>query len=134
MSEKWVKPGSSSIPDTMDLDNFDNWAVEDFPLGMVGPAGNGVVYQTGAWRHDKPIWQKDLCKNCMLCWINCADTAVLMDAQTVGGIHYDHCKGCGVCEIECRFGALKMVPESVDHTDPEQVAQALADIDTTEGA
>ncbi|MCL2680348.1 MAG: ferredoxin [Coriobacteriia bacterium] len=124
MSDKWIKAGPSSIPENLDIDNFDNWAVEDFPIGMVGPAGNGAEYYTGGWRHEKPVWQKDLCKNCMLCWINCADTAVFMENQTVSGINYHHCKGCGVCPIECRFGALKMVPEHVDHLDPAAVAAA----------
>jgi len=124
--DKWIKAGPSSIPADFNIDTFDDWAVEDFPIGMVGPAGNATAYHTGAWRHEKPVWTKDLCKNCMLCWINCADTAVLMDNQTVGGVNYDHCKGCGVCPIECRFGAMVMVPESLDLADSEQVAAAVA--------
>jgi len=125
MSDKWIKPGPSSIREGLDIDNVEAWPVEDFPAGMVGTAGNADAYFTGAWRHEKPIWIKEACKNCMLCWINCADTAIYMEDQTVGGINYSHCKGCGVCPIECRSNALVMVPESVDHLDPEQSAAAV---------
>ena len=114
--------GPSSISPDCDLDNFENWTVEDFPRGMVAPAGSSASYYTGAWRQVKPLWNPEKCTNCMLCWINCADSAILMDKQKVCGINYHHCKGCGVCPIECRFGALVMVPEHSDHLEPEQSA------------
>ena len=111
-----VVPGSSSIPDsfTSSLGSFDDWSVEQFPLGMVGPAASAQSYDVGAWRFNKPTWSKELCKNCMMCWMNCADTAVIMEDSTVGGVDFTHCKGCGVCEVECRFGAMVMHPEHGD--------------------
>ncbi|MCL2526203.1 MAG: hypothetical protein FWE46_04030 [Coriobacteriia bacterium] len=130
--QKWVKSGPTSIDPDLTLEDFENWTVDQYPIGMVGEAGNADAYYTGAWRHEKPLWDPAICTNCMMCWINCADTAVIMENQKVCGINYNHCKGCGVCPHECRFGALKMVPEHVNHLEPEQSAEAEPEI--TEGA
>jgi len=134
-SNNWVKPGPTSIREGLDIGNVEAWAVEDFPVGMVGPAGNADAYYTGAWRAEKPLWDSEKCTNCMLCWINCADTAVLMSNQQVGGINYNHCKGCGVCPLECRSAALVMVPEHVDHLAPVKSAENVeVEPEITQGA
>lgn len=100
MSEKW------------DISNFDHWDSTQFPLGMTGiEAGNSRDYVTGGWRSEKPVWTKDNCKHCMLCWINCPDSAIVVEGRKMTAINYGHCKGCGVCAVECRFDALHMVPE-----------------------
>ena len=123
----------TSISDDFAVDDFDNWTVEQFPVGMVGVAGNSVEYITGGWRSEKPLWDETKCKQCMLCWINCPDSSILVDAQkqTMIGIDYDHCKGCGVCFTECRFDALRMVPEHENHLEPEASAETEPEI--TEG-
>jgi len=133
MSEKWVKPGSTSIPDDFDerVKRFDAWTVDEFPRGMVGVAGNSDQYSTGGWRSEKPLWDEEKCKQCLLCWINCPDSAVLVDNELMTGIDYEHCKGCGVCFAECRFDALQMVPEHENHLEPEASAEAEPEI--TEG-
>lgn len=90
-----------------------NWKPKDYPVGFVCPAGgNSDLYHTGGWRSRRPIWDKDACKNCMLCWIYCPDTSIEVKDKEMTGIDLDHCKGCGVCVSECKFGALKMITES----------------------
>ena len=101
MSEKW------------DISDFANWRGEDYPLGNVcAEGGNAVEYITGGWRAERPIWSADACKNCLLCWVMCPDSSILVADGKMTGIDYDHCKGCGVCVNECKFGALQLVLEA----------------------
>jgi len=133
-TSKWIQAEESLIPaDFADnIDSFESWRVEDIPPGMVGRAGTSVEYETGAWRSERPEWDKAKCKHCMLCWVNCPDSAILVADEKMTGINFDHCKGCGVCFVECRFDALKMIPEhGVEHLEPEASAEAEPEI--TEG-
>jgi pyruvate ferredoxin oxidoreductase delta subunit len=96
-----------------DVSNFDNWTSEDFPKGAIAlEAGNSVQYKTGGWRSNRPIWTKENCSNCMLCWVHCPDSSILVKDQEMIGIDLEHCKGCGICALECRFEALEMIVES----------------------
>lgn len=94
-----------------DISDFDNWTSDQFPAGMVGKAGTSADYVTGGWRSERPVWNHDNCKHCMLCWIVCPDAAIHITDKQMTGIDFNHCKGCGVCVTQCRFDALKMVPE-----------------------
>jgi pyruvate ferredoxin oxidoreductase delta subunit len=97
---------------TWDVSDFDSWTYDRFPLGAVClEPGNSVKYSTGGWRSNRPIWDQDKCSNCMLCWVHCPDSSILVEDEKMIGIDYDHCKGCGVCAKECRFDALEMVLE-----------------------
>jgi len=95
-----------------DVVDFDNWTSEDFlPGAVVVDPGNSVLYLTGGWRSDRPIWDKEKCNNCLLCWIHCPDSSIIVENEEMTSIDLEHCKGCGVCAVECRFDALKMIPE-----------------------
>ena len=97
----------------MDISDFDNWTYDMIANGAVATdAGNSLLYITGGWRSNMPVWTQDNCNNCMLCWVHCPDSSIEVADGKMTGIDYDHCKGCGVCVIECRFDALKMVLES----------------------
>lgn len=93
------------------IDNFDNWTPEEIPTGFVCEAGTSSLYITGGWRSMRPVWNRDKCTSCMLCWIACPDSSIQVEDGTMVGIDYDHCKGCGVCVHECRFGALEFIRE-----------------------
>ncbi|MDR2714675.1 MAG: 4Fe-4S binding protein [Coriobacteriales bacterium] len=98
-----------------ELIDFESWTSEEIPNGAVcEDAGNSALYITGGWRSEMPLWTKDNCKDCMLCWVHCPDSSILVADGKMTGIDYDHCKGCGVCVIECKFEALEMVSESSD--------------------
>jgi len=90
-------------------------AWHELPIGglMVEP-GSAEEYRTGDWRTERPIWDKDKCTNCLLCWMFCPDSAIMLEDGKVVGIDYDHCKGCGICAKECppRVHALDMAPEA----------------------
>ena len=95
-----------------DVSDFDSWTDKEFlPGAIVAEPGNSVLYFTGGWRSDRPVWNEEACSHCLLCWMHCPDSSILVENQEMTGIDYDHCKGCGICAKECRFGALEMIPE-----------------------
>jgi len=83
--------------------------------GIIPRAGNSVEYETGTWRVERPIWDKDKCINCYQCWIMCPDASILLDEEgKVAGVDYAHCKGCGICFSVCppKVHAIDMILES----------------------
>ena len=80
-----------------DITTMDTWKTEDFPLGAVIPeAGNSKYYVTGGWRSERPVGSEETCTECLLCWIMCPDTSILVEDEKLTGFDLDHCKGCGV--------------------------------------
>jgi len=82
------------------------------------PVGGAVVReeaprpQTGGWRTGlKPAVDLSRCVNCLLCWLYCPDSAVLLDGTTFKGFDYRYCKGCEICAEMCPVDAITMVPE-----------------------
>ena len=70
-------------------------------------AGNAVNFKTGDWRSRKPIFLKDKCKQCLLCFPVCPDSAILLDKEgQMEGFNFDFCKGCLVCKAVCPFKAI----------------------------
>lgn len=83
---------------------------KELPIGgLITEGGNAVEYETGSWRTFKPVLNQELCNNCLLCWIFCPDTSVLVQDEKMIGFDYDHCKGCGICAAECPKKAITMV-------------------------
>ncbi|MDP2183645.1 MAG: 4Fe-4S binding protein [Actinomycetota bacterium] len=100
-----------------DISNMDTWKTDDFPLGAVIPeAGNSRYYRTGGWRSERPVRNVETCTNCLICWICCPDSAVLVEDEllTEESFNLNHCKGCGVCANECPVDAITMVPEGCE--------------------
>jgi len=85
----------------------------EMPIGLVLEAGTSKEFETGDWRSDKPIWDAKKCTHCMICWIYCPDTAILVKDGKIQGIDYHYCKGCGICAEECppKIKAISMVRE-----------------------
>ena len=96
-----------------DITTFESWKPDEIPVGVVCPdAGNSMLYDTGGWRSLRPIWNEENCSQCLLCWMYCPDSSILVQDGAMTGIDLDHCKGCGVCANECKFDALAMVSET----------------------
>jgi pyruvate ferredoxin oxidoreductase delta subunit len=101
------------MSERFDVSGIAKWDAADYPVGAICPdAGNSREYATGGWRSERPIWDKDACKDCLICWIDCPESSIIVEEKAMTGIDLDHCKGCGICVNECPFGALSMVLES----------------------
>jgi len=87
------------------------------PYRELAPGGTVAVEdalhpQTGGWRTSgKPVVDLDACIDCLLCWMYCPDSAVIVEDGVFQGFDYDFCKGCEVCEEMCPVDAIRMVPE-----------------------
>ena len=93
-------------------------AWQDLPLGgVIVQAGNAVTYQTGGWRSFRPEinWIKSTtmkgCAQCLICWLYCPDSAMIVLDGELTGVDLEHCKGCGVCARVCPAGCIMMVEE-----------------------
>jgi 2-oxoacid:acceptor oxidoreductase delta subunit (pyruvate/2-ketoisovalerate family) len=84
------------------------------PGGAVTPA-QAERPHTGNWRTGiKPAADLSRCVNCLLCWLHCPDSAILLDGEVFAGFDYDYCKGCEICEAVCPVQAIAMVPEEAE--------------------
>jgi pyruvate ferredoxin oxidoreductase delta subunit len=80
--------------------------------GIITEPGNAKTYNTGSWRTRRPVWDKEKCINCLICWAFCPDASIIVKDEKIAGIDLDHCKGCGICARECPKDAITMVSES----------------------
>ena len=93
------------------IDKDSTWE-EMTPGGDIYEAGNARNFKTGDWRSVRPVFHKELCKQCGLCYAVCPDDSIPVGKdQNRGDFNYDYCKGCGVCAKVCPFGAITMEEE-----------------------
>jgi 2-oxoacid:acceptor oxidoreductase delta subunit (pyruvate/2-ketoisovalerate family) len=84
----------------------------ELPAGGRIAAATAPHPRTGAWRTgEKPSVALSGCVNCLLCWLYCPDSAVVLDGERFAGFDYDVCKGCSLCEEVCPVDAIAMVAE-----------------------
>jgi pyruvate ferredoxin oxidoreductase delta subunit len=81
------------------------------PAGVT-PGGSMAKLYTGSWRTYVPLTELDECVSCMMCWVLCPDSAVLIENEEKVGTDMQFCKGCGVCAVECPKQCIKMMLES----------------------
>lgn len=79
--------------------------------GAIIDAGNAEDFKTGDWRSMRPVWLKDKCKQCLLCWPVCPDSSIPVSGGKRADFDFDHCKGCGICVEVCPFDAIDFVEE-----------------------
>jgi pyruvate ferredoxin oxidoreductase delta subunit len=71
-------------------------------------AGNAKNFKTGDWRSKVPVFISEKCKQCLLCFPVCPDSAVILNSEgQMQGINLDFCKGCMVCKEVCPFNAIE---------------------------
>lgn len=63
---------------------------------------------TGEWRTAMPIWDREKCRQCLLCTPVCPDSSIPVQMGKREDFDYDHCKGCGICARVCPFDAIRM--------------------------
>jgi pyruvate ferredoxin oxidoreductase delta subunit len=75
---------------------------QELPPGeLITDPGSSRNFLTGSWRSYKPVWLKENCIQCMLCWLYCPDMSIKASDGARGEFDYDFCKGCGICALEC---------------------------------
>lgn len=68
--------------------------------------------RTGGWRTGlRPEADLAACVDCLLCWLYCPDSAIVLDGTSFAGFDHDVCKGCEICAVVCPTGAIAMVEE-----------------------
>ncbi|HOF03595.1 MAG TPA: 4Fe-4S binding protein [Atribacterota bacterium] len=80
--------------------------------GLILEAGNAEQYKTGSWRSQRPVRDEQKCNHCLICWVFCPDSSIIVEDGKIKAIDYDHCKGCGICAVECPVNAIDMRDEN----------------------
>jgi len=84
--------------------------VGDVEIGGAMPSdGNSATYITGTWRTERPAFDPSICTSCLICWVSCPDSSILVKNGKVVGIDAKHCKGCGICAKECPTKPVKAI-------------------------
>ena len=78
------------------------------PGNQIYGAGTSKEFKTGEWRTRTPIWDKEKCKQCLLCVPVCPDSSIPVKNCERLEFDYDHCKGCGICAKVCPFDSIHM--------------------------
>lgn len=84
-------------------------AWQDLTEGLqMHEAATSKLFETGEWRTQTPVWDKEKCKQCLLCVPYCPDSSIPVCEGKREEFDYKHCKGCGICVKACPFGAIEM--------------------------
>ncbi len=90
----------------------DQMTWKDLNIGcVITEPGNAAEYKSGDWRSMRPIWDKDRCIQCGVCYIFCPDAAIYKTEDNYFEADLYYCKGCGICVKECVTGAIRLVEE-----------------------
>jgi len=63
------------------------------------------------WRNNKPVWDKEKCVHCGICYLFCPDSAIRADEEGYYQAELEYCKGCGLCARQCPTGCILMEEE-----------------------
>ncbi|MBU3933672.1 MAG: 4Fe-4S binding protein [Candidatus Omnitrophica bacterium] len=85
---------------------------KEIPIGgLIDKAGSAAEYKTGDWRTFRPVRDEKKCVHCLICWMYCPDSSILVKDKKMAGFDYEHCKGCGICASVCPVKCIKMEKE-----------------------
>jgi pyruvate ferredoxin oxidoreductase delta subunit len=102
MSKKWNYEG------------IENWGPGKHEPGATIPdSGTADDYETGGWRTERPMVDKEKCNDCMICYWACPDSSVLVEEGSMEGFDLMHCKGCAICKAVCPKSAIEMTNELI---------------------
>ncbi|MEE8436445.1 MAG: 4Fe-4S dicluster-binding protein [bacterium] len=63
--------------------------------------GRNPTFKKFSTRTMRPVINFDTCKKCVLCWLQCPDTAFDITPDGFYDTNMEACCGCGVCEAVC---------------------------------
>ncbi len=78
------------------------------PGATIPDSGTADEYETGGWRTDRPVRDREKCNDCMICFFGCPDSAIIVKEGRMAAIDLKHCKGCGICAQVCPRDAIEM--------------------------
>lgn len=81
------------------------------PGGEIYEGGTSRLTRTGEWRSNRPVWDPQKCRQCLLCAPFCPDSSIPVKDGKRTDFDFDHCKGCGICWKVCPFQAITMEQE-----------------------
>lgn len=79
--------------------------IGDAGVPVIREPGNAAEVKKGTWRTYKPIFVKEKCTKCKLCFIYCPEAAIRWNDGPEWD--YDLCSGCMICYNECNFKAIE---------------------------
>jgi 2-oxoacid:acceptor oxidoreductase delta subunit (pyruvate/2-ketoisovalerate family) len=87
-------------------------AVKTFKQEKVGccllETGHAAPFTPGSKPERGPVWDRNLCVRCALCYLYCPDAAISRQDDGFFDVDMKVCTGCGICQRECWFGAISM--------------------------
>lgn len=96
-----------------DISKIKEWKYYEHPqASTVLDAGNAENYETGGWRSERPVRDTEKCSQCLICFIYCPDSSIVVEKEEMTGFDLKHCKGCGICAEVCPKDAITMVNEA----------------------
>jgi 2-oxoacid:acceptor oxidoreductase delta subunit (pyruvate/2-ketoisovalerate family) len=82
------------------------------PVAGVVERDEALRPRTGTYRTGvKPEVELAECVDCLLCWLYCPDSAIVLENTHFAGFDLEICKGCEICSEVCPTGAIAMVAE-----------------------
>jgi len=85
---------------------------DEMKAGAIAEGGTMAKLYTGSWRTYCPVTDFEKCTHCMMCWICCPDSSILVKGGKKLGTDMQYCKGCGICGAVCPTEAIAMKLES----------------------
>jgi len=95
---------------TFETETFPSWK-ELLPGSVITEAGNAKQYHTGDWKSERPVWDKQKCIKCGICYLFCPEGCVRQNEDGYFEANLYYCKGCGICARECWTEAINMAEE-----------------------
>jgi pyruvate ferredoxin oxidoreductase gamma subunit len=74
--------------------------------------GNSPRRKTGNWRVYRPVWDREVCTRCSICFARCPEGCISLDDLGYPKVDYENCKGCLICATECPAGGIGKVREA----------------------
>jgi len=77
----------------------------------VGTPTDPSDHDAGLWRDVRPVWNRDRCFRCGMCYVSCPDAAIVPAEDGFYQADTLLCKGCGICAETCWNEAISMQSE-----------------------